>query len=87
VPDATDQGGRPARVVPGGSKPDVVKLLQSRANWLSCRVLHCCSVDLVVLKVRLLPGSDRVADDSADSGLCQKRKSPIIAKYQTKRAL
>jgi hypothetical protein len=43
-----------------------VKLLQSRANWLSCRVLHCCSVDLVVLKVRLSPGGDRIADHSAD---------------------
>jgi hypothetical protein len=29
-------------------------------------VLHCCSVDLVVLKVRLSPGSDRIADHSAD---------------------
>jgi hypothetical protein len=37
------------------SEADVAKLLQSRANWLSCRMLHCCSVDLVVLKVRLLP--------------------------------
>jgi hypothetical protein len=36
-------------------------------------VLHCCSVDLVVLKVRLSPGSDRIADHSAASGLCQLR--------------
>jgi hypothetical protein len=28
VPDATDQRGRPARVVLGGPKPDVVKLLK-----------------------------------------------------------
>ena len=50
------------------SEADVVKLLQSRANWSSCRVLHYCTVDLVVLKVRLSPGSDRIADDSADPG-------------------
>ena len=62
--------GRPARLFLGCVKPDVVKLLQSRANLVSCRVLHCCSVDLVVLKVRLSPGRDRIADDSAESGLC-----------------
>ena len=45
VPDATDQRGRPARVVLGCPKPMSMKLLQSRANWVSCRVLHCCSVD------------------------------------------
>jgi hypothetical protein len=50
------------------SEADVVKLLQSRANWLSCRVLHCCNVDLVVLGVRLSPGSDRIADHSGDPG-------------------
>jgi hypothetical protein len=27
-----------------------MKLLQSRANWVSCRVLHCCSVDPRLLK-------------------------------------
>jgi hypothetical protein len=54
------------------SEANVVKLLQSRANWLSCRVLHCCSVDLVVLKVRLHPDIDQIADDSADSGLCHR---------------
>ena len=64
-------GTRRARL----SEADVMKLLQSRANWLGCRVLHCCSVDLVVLKVRLSPGSDRIADVSADSGLCQFRTS------------
>ncbi|HWZ69810.1 MAG TPA: hypothetical protein VNW89_18450, partial [Stellaceae bacterium] len=36
VPDATDQRGRPARLFLGCVKPDVVKLLQSRANWVSC---------------------------------------------------
>jgi hypothetical protein len=44
VPDATDQGGRLARVVLGGPKPDVVKLLQRRANWVSWRgvaLLQC----------------------------------------------
>jgi len=54
---------------------DVVKLLQRRANWLSCRVLHCCSVDSGSLKVGLHPGSEQIADDSADSGLCQKQTS------------
>ena len=67
-------GTRRARL----SEADVMKLLQSRANWLGCRVLHCCSVDLVVLKVRLSPGSDRIADVSADSGLCQQRTSPLL---------
>src|SRR5580700_11975062 len=62
------------------SEADVVKLLQSRANWLSCRVLHCCSVDLVVLKVRLSPGSDRIADHSADPGCANKRPSRSITK-------
>jgi hypothetical protein len=75
VPDATDQRGRPARVI-GLSEADVVELLQSRANWLSCLVLHCCSVDLVVLKVRLSPGSDRIADHSADPG-CAKSRHPL----------
>ena len=32
------------------SEANVVKLLQSRANWVSCRVLHCCSVDPRLLK-------------------------------------
>src|SRR5580700_6542876 len=58
APDATDQRGRPARLFLGCVKPDVVKLVQSRANWVSCRVLHCCSVDPGLLKVRLPPGSD-----------------------------
>jgi len=57
----------------GGPKPDVVKLLQRQANWVSCRALHCCSVDPGLLKVRLSPGSDRIADDAADSGLCHRR--------------
>src|SRR6516162_10861263 len=60
-------------VVLGGPKPDVVKLLQRQANWVSCRALHCCSVDPGLLKVRLSPGSDRIADDAADSGLCHRR--------------
>ena len=34
-------------------------------------MLHCRSVGLGSLKVGLSPGSDRIADDSADSGLCQ----------------
>jgi len=59
----TKGGGRHG---PRLSEADVVKLLQSRADWLSCRVLHCCSVDLVVLKVRLSPGSDGMAEDPAD---------------------
>ena len=71
VPNATDHRRRQARVVLGGPKPDVVKLLQRQANWVSCRALHCCSVDPGLLKVRLSPGSDRIADDAADSGLCQ----------------
>jgi hypothetical protein len=58
------------------SEADVVKLRQSRANWLSCRVLHCCSVDLVVRKVRLSPGSDRIADDPADPG-CAKEPTSV----------
>jgi hypothetical protein len=62
------QRGRPARIVLGRPKPDVVKLLQNRANWVSYGVLHCCSVDVGLLKVRLAPGSDRTADDSADPG-------------------
>jgi hypothetical protein len=37
MPDSTDQRGRPARVVLGGLKPDVVKLLQRRANSMSFR--------------------------------------------------
>ena len=68
MPNATDQRGRPARVFLGCVKPDVVKLLQSRANLVSCRVLHCCSVDAGLLKVRLPAGSDGVADDPADPG-------------------
>jgi hypothetical protein len=60
--------GRPARLFLGCVKPDVMKLLQSRANWVSCRVLHCCSVDPGLLKVRLPPGSDGMADDPADPG-------------------
>jgi hypothetical protein len=76
-PDATDraalsnlasQRGRPARIVLGRLKPDVVKLLQSRANWMSYGVLHCCSVDVGLLKVRLAPGSDRTTNESADPG-------------------
>ena len=45
APNATDQRRRPARGVRGGPKPDVVKLLQRRANWVSCRdvaLLQCC---------------------------------------------
>ena len=37
VPDATDQRWRPARVALGGPKRDAMKLLQRRANWVSCR--------------------------------------------------
>ena len=36
--------GWPARVVLSGPKPDVVKLLQRRTNWVSCRgvaLLQC----------------------------------------------
>ena len=73
VPNATDHRRRQARVVLGGPKPDVVKLLQRQANWVSWRALHCCSVDPGLLKVRLSPGSDRIADDAADSGLCHRR--------------
>jgi hypothetical protein len=40
------------------------------ATALLLRVLHCCSVDPGLLKVGLSPASDRIADDSADSGLC-----------------
>jgi hypothetical protein len=47
------------------SEADVVKLLQSRANWVSCRVLHCCSVDPGLLKVRLSPGSDGTVTERA----------------------
>ena len=56
------------------SEADVVKLRQSRANWLSCRVLHCWSVDLVVRKVRLSPGSDRIADHSVDPDCAKSRR-------------
>ena len=63
--DATDHRGRPARLFLGCVKPDVVKLLQSRANWVSCRVLHCCSVDPGLLKVRLSPGSDGTVTEGA----------------------
>jgi hypothetical protein len=35
---------------------------------VSCRVLHCCSVDPGLLKVRLPPGSDGMVDDPADPG-------------------
>ena len=71
---------RPKRMAGTGhrlSEADVVKLRQSRANWLSCRVLHRCSVDLVVRKVRLSPGSDRIADHSADPGCA--RSGPFAA--------
>jgi hypothetical protein len=69
------------------SEADVVKLLQSRANWLSCRMLHCCSVDLVVLKVRLSPGSDRIADHSAGPGCAnaQSRCAPARCAEQEAR--
>ena len=60
--------GGPVRLFLGCVKPDMVKLLQSRANWVSCRVLHCCSVDPGLLKVRLPPGSGGMADDPADPG-------------------
>jgi hypothetical protein len=88
APDATDratlsnpasQRGRAARIVLGRPKPDVVKLLQSRANWVSYGVLHCCSVDVGLLKVRLAPGSDRTTDDSADPG-CAKSGTPPLAR-------
>ena len=57
VPDATDQRGRPAHVVLGGLKPDMVKLLQRRANWVSYTVA-------VLLNVRLSSASDRIAAHS-----------------------
>jgi hypothetical protein len=71
VPDATDRRGRSVRVVLGGPKPGAVKLPQRRANWVSCRGDARLQCDPGLLKVRLSPGSDRIADDSADSGLCQ----------------
>jgi hypothetical protein len=77
VPDAMDQRERPARIVLGGPKPDVVKLLQRRANGVSCQGVARCSVDPGLRKVRLSPGSDRIADDSADSGLCHIRTSRL----------
>jgi hypothetical protein len=65
----------PERLFLGCVRADVTKLLQSRAIWVSCRGLHCCSVDPGLLKVRLPPGSDGMADDPRRSGLCHKRKS------------
>ena len=38
------------------------------ANWVSYWVLHCCSVDVGLLNVRLAPGSDRTTDNSAYPG-------------------
>jgi hypothetical protein len=38
---------------------------------MSYGVLHCCSFDAGLLKVRLVPGSDRTADGAADPG-CAK---------------
>ena len=58
-------GSKRARLFLGCVKPDVVKLLQSRANWVSCRVLHCCSVDPGLLKVRLSLGSDGTVTEGA----------------------
>ena len=70
-----NQRGRPTRIVLGRPKPDVVKLPQSRANWVSYGVLHCCSVEVGLLKVRLAPGSDRTTDDSVDPGCVTSGRS------------
>jgi len=76
--DDRDRAGQSPQ--PMRAEADVVKQLQRRANWLSCRVLHCCSVDLVVRKVRLSPGSDRIADHSADPGCATSGPQRLLRK-------